>query len=97
MAYFAVTYTYGPDLATQDANRADHRAFLGQLAADRKLVASGPLVGTAPASALIVLRAGDAQEAAAFLRDDPFQQLGQVQGMDVVEWKPVIGILADTL
>lgn len=94
MAHFAVTYTYGPDKASQDAHRGEHRAFLGQLAEQGVIVASGPLLGTSPATALLLLKADSADEVRDTLTADPFQQLGQVDRVDVVEWNPVIGILA---
>ncbi|MEL4358153.1 MULTISPECIES: YciI family protein [unclassified Luteococcus] len=94
MAYYSVVYTYGPDLATQDENRPTHRAFLGSLAEQGKLVASGPLVGTSPAKALILMCGDSADEVRGWLSEDPFQQLGQVADVQVDEWNPVIGILA---
>lgn len=94
MAYFSVVYTYGPDLATQDENRPRHRAFLGSLAEQGKLVASGPLVGTSPAKALILMQGEAADQVRGWLQEDPFQQLGQVADVLVDEWNPVIGVFA---
>lgn len=94
MAYYSVVYTYGPDRATQDENRPRHRAFLGQLAEQGDLVASGPLLGTTPAKALLILQGESAEAVRQLLSDDPFQHLGQVDDVEVTEWNPVVGILA---
>lgn len=94
MAHFAVIYTYTDDKALQDEHRPEHRAYLGQLAEAGSLVASGPLLGTSPATALLVFKAADEEEVRRLLADDPFQKLGQVARADVTEWNPVIGILA---
>lgn len=94
MAYYSVVYTYGPDQATQDENRPRHRAFLGQLAEQGDLVASGPLLDTTPGRALLVMQGESADAVRQLLAQDPFQQLGQVDDVQVDEWNPVIGILA---
>lgn len=93
MAYFAVTYVYADTREVQDELRPQHRAFLASLTS-RGLVASGPLLETTPAQALLVFETDSAEEVCAMLADDPFQQADQVAETRVVEWNPVIGILA---
>ncbi len=58
-------------------------------------MASGPLLGTEPGRALLVVRADAADQVRQELLDDPFQTHGFVTDVDVVEWNPVIGILAE--
>lgn len=94
MAYYAVIYTYSSDRTTQDQHRPEHRAYLTQLAEQGTLVASGPMLETEPATALLIFRAESQQQIRALLAGNPFQQLGQVAQTDVAEWNPVIGILA---
>lgn len=94
MAYYAVIYTYSDDASTQDENRPAHRAYLAELAEQGQLVASGPLLGTRPASALLVFRADSEEQIRVLLAGDPFQQLGVVAQTDVAEWNPVIGVFA---
>lgn len=95
MSYFAVTYTYGPDLVRQDELRPEHRAFLRRLADDGVIAASGPLLGTSPATALLVVRGASEEDVRRLLTSDPFQADGQVAQVDVTEWNPVIGVFAD--
>lgn len=94
MAHFAVTYTYGPDKATQDENRPAHRAYLATLHEQGELIASGPLLETQPGKALFIFQADSADAVRELLSHDPFQKLGQVSQVDVLEWNPVIGIFA---
>lgn len=95
MPYFAVFYTYTNDTAAREAGLQEHRAFLRGLASEGVLVASGPLVGTAPVRALLLFRAEGAAAVQEALQADPFQQSGLVAETSVVEWNPVIGVFAD--
>lgn len=90
MTLYAVRYDYSEQSAARDENRAAHRAFLGSLAAEGALKLSGPLAG-APDGALIVLEASDEEAVRMLLLDDPFQQQGLVEHVDVREWTPVLG------
>lgn len=96
MAFYAVRYSYSDD-PRLDEIRPEHRAFLGGLVDQGVLLASGPYVDVKPASALLVFRAGSADEVRSLLEDDPFQQHGLVAGIDVTGWNPVIGVFADQL
>lgn len=95
MTFYAVTYTYADDAAALDRVRPEHRAFLAGLAEQGTLFASGPLVDSSPAQALLVFSVGSADEVAALLDDDPFAHHRLVARRDVVEWNPVIGELKD--
>lgn len=93
MAYYAVTYVYADTREVQDELRPQHRAFLAELTS-RGLVASGPLLETRPATALLIVQADSPDAVREMLADDPFQQADQVGETRVVEWNPVIGIFA---
>lgn len=90
MTLYAVRYDYSEQVAARDEHRPAHRAFLGSLAADGVVKLSGPLAGD-PDAALIVLEAGDAAAVRTLLLDDPFQEQGLVDHVDVREWTPVLG------
>ena len=90
-----VTYTYlnAPEALAEV--RPEHRAFLGGLAGQGVVVASGPWVDEEPAGALLLLRTDSASAALEVLADDPFQREGLVLDVSVREWNPVIGVLAN--
>lgn len=94
MTIFSVRYTYGDDpdsAAARDEHRAAHRGYLADLGTEGSLLGSGPLPDSAPPAALIVLQAPSAQDAADLLRDDPFQQQGLVERIEIEEWNLLIG------
>lgn len=93
MAFFAVRYTYADD-PRLDEVRPEHRRFLGSLAEQGTLKASGPYVDVDPAAALLIFEAASADEVRETLSADPFQREGLVVGIDVTEWNPVIGVFA---
>ncbi|MGO4958278.1 YciI family protein [Luteococcus sp. Sow4_B9] len=95
MAHFAVIYTYVDQPAQLDENRPAHRAFLATLLERGHLVASGPLLETSPARALLIFTAESADQLREILTEDPFQQLGLVADAEITEWNPVLGILAN--
>ncbi|HJE51610.1 MAG TPA: YciI family protein, partial [Tessaracoccus flavescens] len=57
--------------------------------------ASGPLVGSQPPSALLLMRADSSDAIEALLDDDPFHTAGLIAERRVDEWNPVIGIFAE--
>ena len=63
MSLYAVTYTYVTDEARLAEIRPEHRAFLGSLADEGIVLLSGPTAGDGPGDALILLRAGSAEDA----------------------------------
>lgn len=91
MTTYAVTYTYTRDGALRDEHRPVHREFLADLAADGTLLASGPLPEADPPAALLVLDAAGPEEVRELLREDPFQQQGLVEAVQVQEWTTVVG------
>ena len=95
MAFYAVIYTYADEPEQLDRVRPEHRAYLGRLAESGQVVASGPLLETAPPNALLVFRADDEAALTELLHSDPFQANHLVAQTDVAQWNPVIGILAN--
>lgn len=93
MPYFAVHYTYVSEPGALDDIRPAHRAFLGSLAGGA-LVASGPLVDTAPPSALLIMQADSATAVEELLDEDPFWVASLIVERRVDEWNPVIGVFA---
>ncbi len=91
MTMYAVLYTYSDDVAGRDEHRPAHREFLGDLASDGTLLMSGPFPRTETAGALLVLDATSSDEVRELLREDPLQQQGLVEAVDVREWTPVRG------
>jgi uncharacterized protein YciI len=91
MTTYAVTYTYTGDTAARDEHRPVHREFLADLSADGTLLASGPLPDADPPAALLVLTAGGPDEVRELLREDPFQQQGLVESVEIQEWATVLG------
>lgn len=91
MTMYAVTYTYSDDTAGRDEHRPAHREFLGDLASDGTLLLSGPFPEAVPAGALLLLVANSADEVRELLRQDPLQEQGLVEAVDVKVWTPVRG------
>lgn len=89
-------YAYTSDSAALDKVRPVHRDYLRALADEGSLAASGPYVGTEP-SALLIFRAGSADEVRAKLDEDPFQQAGLVEETRIEQWNPIIGVFAAEL
>lgn len=97
MAIYAVRYTYSEDTEALDEHRPSHRTFLSGLAQEGVVLLSGPMARRAegPAAALLLL-AGEAEEPLLeLLREDPFQQLGLVEHVEIDRWDPVLGSWLD--
>jgi uncharacterized protein YciI len=88
---FAVTYTYSDDIATREAVRPRHRAFLAGLPG---LLLSGP---TDNDGALLIFEAGSADEVQKWLDDDPFVTEHVVVERRVAGWDVVLGRAKDRL
>lgn len=89
MSIFAVHYTYSQDEDLIAAIRPEHRVFLGQLATDGVLLASGPMVDWP--GALLIFEAGSAQELASLLDQDPFDIAGAITERVIDAWNPILG------
>ncbi len=97
MTIYAVQYAYSDDTDARDVHRPAHREFLSGLAEEGVLLASGPYAGDGPDGALLLVRVGEGAEALELLREDPFQQQGLVEQVDVREWTPVLGSALEAL
>lgn len=108
MPTYAIEYTYDSRTDLQEEVRPAHRAYLQELLADGTLLASGPLrgqpvhdgpvahaaIGTAPAGALLLVRAESVEGALGLLDEDPFRQAGVLAARTAREWDPVTGPFA---
>ncbi|WP_022867840.1 YciI family protein [Schaalia vaccimaxillae] len=89
MAYFAIEYVYDTTKGPQmDEVRPEHRAFLGSLCEEGKIVASGPLVDQG--RALILFNADSPEDALTALDADPFYTNGFILDRIARQWDPVI-------
>lgn len=95
MPVYALHYAYTEDTAARDTHRAEHRAYLRDLADRGVVVAAGAYAPGEPHGALIVVRAPDKDAVAELVAGDPFRREGVVAGYTVTEWTPVIGPWAD--
>jgi uncharacterized protein YciI len=90
MPTYAVRYTYDERDDVRDVFRAEHRAYLSELADRGTLLVSGPFADGAP-GALLVFRADDRAVVDALLAADPFAREGLVADADVRAWELVLG------
>jgi uncharacterized protein YciI len=93
MTVFAVEYVYAAN-STEPRNEARpaHREWLGGLAEDNVLLASGPYGDGA--GALLIFKATDEAALNSILKQDPFAAAGVIAGTRITEWSPIIGVLA---
>jgi uncharacterized protein YciI len=85
-AYVVLRYLVPMERINETVDR--HRAYLRDLKARRKLLASGPLVPRTGGA--LLLRATDEAELARLLADDPFTQEKLVEHT-IHQWAPNIG------
>lgn len=92
MNVFALNYTYGGPAEILAEHRPAHRAFLRELHERGVNLASGPLGDD---GALIVLRAGSAEEVERLIQDDPLVVHGAVTAHEIREWSVTIGSVGE--
>jgi uncharacterized protein YciI len=90
MPVFAVHYSYVDDPEVVTQHRPAHRDFLRDLL-DRGIVLAAGAYTDGPAGALLIFRGDSEHDIATLLRDDPFQQLGLVQGCVIRAWGQAMG------
>lgn len=90
MALFAVTYEH-PDEAGWQQQLMPHIAWLKERVADGTLLASGPLVGAATKSALLIVSAPDRAALDELIATDPFADAGLIANLAVHQWDPIFG------
>lgn len=86
----AVQYSYATDVPLAEIRPA-HREYLGGLADDGVIVASGPL--TTANGALLIVSADSPEDALRILEADPFYIENCIAERTATEWLPVIGVL----
>ena len=87
MAWFVLEMRYVDEDARQRA-RSRHLEYLRGLAADGRLVAAGPWVGSD--GSLTVYEVPTVAEAQALLAADPYVTDGVTEVLSLREWKPVV-------
>ncbi|GGG43591.1 hypothetical protein GCM10011374_02440 [Kocuria dechangensis] len=88
---FAVTYVYGGPADVLAARRPEHRAYLGGLVEQGRILASGPFDDDGAAGALLVFSAADTAEVERLTDEDPLVRHGVVTERTVRPWKVVLG------
>lgn len=73
----------------------EHVLYLKGLIAQGRLLASGPLKGTALRAGFLILRADSLQEAQALIDADPFTREDLICGLSIEQWDPLFGMLAE--
>ncbi|EAU0154374.1 TPA: hypothetical protein SMN98_002658 [Pseudomonas aeruginosa] len=73
----------------------EHVLYLKKLIAQGRLLASGPLKGTALRAGFLILKADSLQEAQALIAADPFTREDLICGLSIEQWDPLFGMLAD--
>lgn len=93
MAFFVVNYTYRTD-ADLDAERPRHREYLGALAEQGLLRASGPLVDAEAPGGVLIFEVESVARVQELLADDPFKAADCIADTRITQWNPVIGAFA---
>lgn len=73
----------------------EHVLYLKELIVQGRLLASGPLKGTALRAGFLILRAESLQEAQALIDADPFTRENLICGLSIEQWDPLFGMLAE--
>ncbi|MFP5415680.1 MAG: YciI family protein [Actinomycetes bacterium] len=99
MSVYAVQYTYADNAEGLDAHRASHRDFLRGLGREGVVLLSGPMAAGVgqPDAALLLVQADGPDEILRRLADDPFQEEGLVENVEIRGWNPVLGAWFDGL
>ncbi|MFL1376005.1 YciI family protein [Nocardiopsis protaetiae] len=98
MAVYAVTYIYAENsTAARDEHRPAHREYLSGLSDQGVNLVSGPFGAQDAPGALLLFRAGSAEEVGALVEKDPFVLAGVVADTQIREWVAVLGPLAEHL
>lgn len=94
MSIFAVEYVYNPDHEDLRAeHRPAHRQWLGDLADQGTVLASGPF--TDGTGALLLFSAENESALNELVSQDPFALVGAISAVKTIGWNPVIGAFRD--
>ena len=91
--FFAVIMSH-PDGAVWGEHVHAHVEYLKAKEAEGKVRASGPVTGRPLRSGMFIASVADRRELDDLIRGDPFSPAGLIVGLDVIEWKPFIGVFA---
>ena len=94
MPTYAVHYRYIDDAAERDRVRPAHRDFLAGLP---QALACGAYAPHEAPGALLLFRADSAADLAELLDQDPFHLEHVITDRQIVEWRPVLGPVAEVL
>ncbi|MFH8533486.1 YciI family protein [Streptomyces tendae] len=94
MTFFLVHYSH-PDRKGWSQHLEPHLDWLLDRVGDGSLVASGPTVGTAVPSALLLFKAANHDAVKTIIDTDPFMVEGQVSDLWITEWDPIFGVFHD--
>ena len=73
----------------------EHARYLKELIEQGRLLASGPLKGTALRAGFLIMHGDSCAEVEAVLQLDPFAREDLICGLSIEEWDPLFGMLAD--
>lgn len=93
MPHFVVIYAH-PDEEGWATHVGAHVDWLVHEVDSRRLKASGPFVGRAVGSAMLIFEAEDRSAVDAIIATDPFWAEGVIEDMTVTEWDPIFGVFA---
>jgi hypothetical protein len=88
--FFVVTMSH-PDGPGWGEHVMPHVEYLNGLIANGKLRASGPVVGGALRTGLLLFTVEDRGELDALIAADPFAIQGLIEELTVTEWNPLFG------
>ena len=71
-----------------------HVDYLRAKAAEGKIRASGQVTGRALRAGMFIASVDDRQELDALIAGDPFTPAGLIAELEVIEWKPFIGVFS---
>jgi len=91
---FAVIYTYTDDDELRLRTRPAHREYL---VAQPTLLVAGAWAPDEPAGGLLIFRAQDRAEVQAVVDSDPYSTAGVIADVQIREWAPPLGPVADVL
>lgn len=94
---YAVHYRYNEDTESRMAVRPEHREFLADLAEKGICLVAGAYAPSERPGGLLIFRAESAEELDALLVNDPYRRDGFVSEVEIVEWAPAVGPIADQL
>jgi uncharacterized protein YciI len=92
MPIYVVTYEH-PDEDGWRRHLAPHVVWLQDRLKDGSLVASGPFIGTAVKSALLILNTPDRLSLDLLIASDPFASEGLIEKLAIQEWDPIFGAI----